>query len=33
VVTPHASFLAMAFDRRAALANLAKLREEFTAGA
>jgi Putative glucoamylase len=29
VVTPRASFLAMAFDRRAALANLAKLRRDF----
>jgi hypothetical protein len=29
VVTPHASFLAMAFDRRAALANLARLRRDF----
>jgi hypothetical protein len=31
VVTPHASFLAMAFDRRAALDNLARLRGDFDA--
>jgi len=29
VVTPHASFLALDFDRDAALANLANLREDF----
>lgn len=29
VVTPHASFLALEYDRQAALANLAKLRSDF----
>lgn len=29
VVTPHASFLALRYDRRAALANLARLRRDF----
>jgi Putative glucoamylase len=31
VVTPHASFLALPFDRRAALENLASLRRDFDA--
>jgi hypothetical protein len=31
VVTPHASFLALDFDRSGALANLAKLRRNFGA--
>jgi hypothetical protein len=29
VVTPHASFLALPYARRAALDNLAKLRRDF----